>query len=232
MSLGIPINQCFCLYLLSHSVAREEDASNASDENRLDSKDDGESDDGDSAERVDLDLSVSRPSIEGVHSEGQTLQAGDSYDFEDERSRVDFDFANDEIALSEDEQQGEDSTEEALLPANATLEESDEEEPLDHNKELRAARMSLLRKRRASKKAKRCVCAVVGLSPCLPCCGLPFAFFSYSPLSGKLVPSLSSTLVKSIFTSFATPSTGLGASQQSKGKVKVEGAASDAVEDL
>jgi hypothetical protein len=56
----------------------------------------------------------------------------------------------------------------------------------------------------------------------------------YSSLTGNLVPSLPSNLIRQLFKSFATPNAGLATASQagSKGKVKVENIALEAVEDL
>lgn len=92
----------------------------------------------------------------------------------------------------------------------ATDDEDDEDGDTASRKELNAARLALLRKRRVRKRAHR-----------------------IAPLTGQAVPPLQSALVRDLFSSFATPSLGIGAAAGSRTKkAKVERSALDAVEDL
>ncbi|UZJ50997.1 hypothetical protein CBS101457_000317 [Exobasidium rhododendri] len=156
---------------------------------------------------IERSLSDTKRSTEGVPDERSF--------HEDESSRFP---ADDEPFLTNEEQgdeagKGVDESGREAAPADDVHtgeSESEEEEYPDESKQLRAARVALLRKRRARKKAKR-----------------------YSTLTGNLVPSLPSTLVRQLFKSFTTPSTGIATtSPTNKSKVKIENPALEAVEDL
>lgn len=62
----------------------------------------------------------------------------------------------------------------------------------------------------------------------------PSLFFQhrYSSVTGHLCPSLPPAIVKGLFTSFTTPSPGIGTLYQKKKRIGVERGATEAVEDL